>query len=89
MIKHREEAPPISMMEIKRLLKVMHKKYAKLQALAQSPENHGPAKIKKIRRLVDELDEIVWRTQLDYLPEGKKFRAQLGDFESMLNQTNN
>jgi hypothetical protein len=89
MIKQREEAPPISMMEIKRLLKVMQKKHAQMQALAQTPKNHGPAKIKKIRKLVDELDEIIWRTQLDYMPEGKKMRAQLGDFDAILNQTNN
>jgi hypothetical protein len=36
-----------SMMEFKRLLKVMKKKHAELQALAQSPKNHGQAKIKK------------------------------------------
>ena len=89
MIKHREEAPPISMMEIKQLLKVMQKKYDQLQVLAQTPKSHGPAKIKKLRKLVDELDEIIWRTQLDYLPAGKQFRSQLGDFEAILNQTNN
>jgi len=77
------------MMEYKRLLKVLHKKFAELDALMKSPNSRGKAHMKKMRRLVNELDEIIWRAQLDYQPAGKQFRAQLAELESVLNASNN
>jgi hypothetical protein len=89
MIEHTHEAPPISMMEFKRLLKVMEKKYAELDALVKSPDRRTPARVEKMRRLIGEIDETIWRAQLDYQPLGKQCRAQLAELEAALNGSNN
>ncbi len=89
MIEHTQEAPAISVMEFKRLLKVMRKKYAELDALAKAPDRREPADMQVMRRLIEEIDETIWRSQLDYQPEGKQCRAQLAELESALNASNN
>lgn len=89
MIKHTHEAPAISMMEFKRLLEVLRKKYAELDALVKSPDRRTPARAKKMRRLIGEIDETIWRAQLDYRPMGQQCRAQLAELESALNGSNN
>ena len=89
MIEHLHEAPPISVVEFKRLLKVLRKKNAALDALLKAPEPPTPARIKKMRRLIEELDETVWRAQLDYQPGGKEYRADLATLADALNTPNN
>ena len=89
MIEHPHEAPPISVMEFKRLLKVLRKKNAALDALMKSPEPPTPAQLIKMRRLIEELDETIWRAQMDYQPSGKKYRAQLAGLASALNAADN
>lgn len=89
MIEHTHEAPPISMVEFERLLKVLRKKYAELEALVNSPDRRTPARVEKMRRLIEEIDETIWRAQLDYRPAGKQCRAQLAELESELNGSNN
>jgi len=89
MIEHTHEAPAISVMEFKRLLEVLRKNFAELDALLKSPDCRELAQMRKMRRLLEETDETIWRAQLDWRPEGKRCRAQLAALESALNAPNN
>lgn len=81
---HTHAAPAISVMEFKRLLKLLRKKQAELIALATSTDRRSRADIRKMRLLVEEIDDFICRAQLDYRPEGKQFRAQLATNDPVL-----